>query len=100
MAFLLWDPKDPDDVLDYVVDWTAVLSATEAIITSEWEITPVSATDPLTKDSDEIVSPDAQKTRIWLSGGNPGVTYLVVNTVTTDETRTFERTVKLKVKDL
>ena len=94
MATLKWPDKDPNDVLDYVIDWTARLDPdTDTIQSSLW-IVP----DGITKNSDQIMS-GSKKTKIWLSGGSVSITYSFVNRVTTVGGRTMDQTVKIKVKE-
>lgn len=91
---LSWSPKDPDAILDYEVDWSVWLNASgnDTISTSVW-IIPAN----LTKESDLI--PTATTTRIWLSGGIVGVTYELVNRITTLGGRTQDQTIKLKCRE-
>ena len=86
---LEWDFKDPDEVLDYRVDWSARLDG-DTIASSTWEVLA-----GLTKDSD---TSGADDTTIWLSGGTLGDNYTLVNRVTTAGGRTFDQSVKLKVR--
>ena len=86
---LEWDFKDPDEVLDYRVDWSARLDG-DTIASSTWEV-PTG----LTKDSD---TSDDDSTTIWLSGGTLGDNYTLVNRITTAGGRTFDQSVKLKVR--
>jgi hypothetical protein len=84
-----WPPKDPDEILDYAIDWTARLGG-DTVAQSQW-IMPTG----LTKDSD---SKSPTMTIIWLSGGTLNKTYDVLNRVITTGGRTFDQTVRLKVK--
>lgn len=99
MAFLKWPDKDPDEVLDYVIDWTERLGDDE-IVSSTWIIAPVT-TSPLTKDSDAST---LTSTTIWLSGGllavAPAATtkYTLTNRVVTGDGRTMDQSVTLKIK--
>lgn len=86
---LEWPFKDPDEVLDYHVDWTARLDG-DTILTSIWEM-PVG----IIKDSDNATN---DSTTIWLSGGTLGANYVMVNRVTTAAGRTMDQSVKLKVR--
>jgi hypothetical protein len=86
---LKWPVKDPDEVLDYQVDWTEKL-ATDTIATSTW-IVPAG----LTKDSD---SNTPTKTTIWLSGGTPGEQYGITNRITTTGGRTIEQWLTIRVE--
>lgn len=83
--------KDPDEVKDYAVDWTARLAG-DTITTSTW-IVP----DGIVKDSDTNTTTD---TTIWLSGGTLGTTYEFVNRVQTAGGRVYDQTCKLKCKTL
>lgn len=87
---LVWPDKDPDEVLDYTMDWTARLGA-DTIVSSSWPDAPVG----IVMDSDEHTDNVAV---LWLSGGTLGTTYFFVNRITTAGGRTMDQTVKLKVK--
>ena len=52
--------KDPDEVLDYSIDWSTWLDS-DTISSSSWTVE-----SGITKDSD---SNDTTSTTIWLSGG-------------------------------
>lgn len=80
--------RDPDSVLDYLIDWTAWLD-TDTIATSTW-IVP----DGITKASD---SHTATTTTIWLSGGTAGTGYPITNRITTAGGRTDDRTIRVRV---
>jgi len=68
--------KAPDAELDYSIDWTKGLDGTESIISSTWTV-PTG----LTSTSEAFTN---DRTAIYLSGGTVGVTYTVLNEVTTD----------------
>jgi len=83
------DPKDPDEVLDYVVDWTKPLAG-DVISTSTWTVpTGVSKGVDMFDDS---------TTTIWLSGGSAGENYALINRITTAAGRTREQTCTLKCR--
>jgi hypothetical protein len=84
--------KDPNAVLDYRFDWQGDdpgpwLADAETISTSTWTV-PTG----ITKDSDSKTDTTAT---IWLSGGTAGVTYDVVNRITTSAGRTEDRTLQV-----
>lgn len=81
--------KDPDEVLDYVRDWTAVLDG-DTIATSTW--TP---DDGITVDSN---SHDTTTATAWISGGILGATHLVLNRITTAGGRTFDKTLRFQIR--
>lgn len=89
---LSWDaPKDPDEVKDYGINWATLLS-TDTIATSTWTVP-----DEITMDSD---SHTTTATTVWLSGGTAGESYSLLNRIVTAGGRTYDRTVKLKMKSL
>lgn len=89
---LAWTaPKDPDEVKDYEITW-ALLLGTDTIATSTW-VVPAG----ITKDSSTNTT---TTTTIWLSAGTAGETYSLLNRITTAGLRTYDRTVKLKMKSL
>lgn len=95
---LTWPPKDPDEVLDYEVDWYGsaadpgpLYAETDDIVSSTW-ILPAG----ITKQSD---TNDLRTTTIWLTGGTAGQTYQITNRIVTVGGRTHDQTMKIKVKD-
>lgn len=94
-VILLWPFKDPNEVEDFFIDWAGTVAAPgrtygDPIVSSTW-IVPVG----ITKDSDSF---DAGVTTIWLSGGTVGDTLLFTNRVVTAGNRTYDQSVKLKIK--
>lgn len=92
-----WPEKDPDEILDYTINWKGstdpVLGTTETITTSTWTVP-----SGLTKDSDSKTN---TTTTVVLSGGTENTKYQVANKIVTDNSpaRTYERTINLKVKE-
>ncbi len=84
-------PKDPDEVKDYGLLWASLLG-TDTINTSTWTV-PAG----ITKDSDSMTD---TTTTVWLSGGTAGDSYFLLNRIMTAGGRTYDRTVKLKMKNL
>jgi hypothetical protein len=88
---LRWPYKDPDEVLDYEIDWSARLNG-DTIASSTFTLPPGAT----------LVADDATNTttstKIWLSGGTEGQTYFVMNEVVTSAGRTMDQTVKIKIK--
>lgn len=89
MASLVWPRKDPDELLDYALEWSNVLEDGETISTSTWTV-PTGLTD-------SAASISGTQTRIWFSSGTAGVTYAVTNKITTSEGRTYERVARLPI---
>lgn len=88
-----WDrPKDPNEVVDYDLKWDDQMTAdTDTLATSNWTVP-----SGLTRDSQ---SNTTTRTKVWLSGGTTGETYTLLNRVTTAGGRTFDQSMKLKMKD-
>ncbi len=82
--------KDPDEVLDYVLDWSPRILA-DTIVTSTW-IVP----SGITKDSDSTTT---TATTIWLSGGTIGTAYVLTNRIITADGRTMDQSCKIKIKE-
>lgn len=87
---LSWPNKDPDEVLDYQIDWTDRL-ASDTILSSSWTV-PAG----ITKDSDTFGSTSVI---IWLSDGAAGETYSITNRIVTAGGRTMDQSVRLRIKD-
>ncbi len=90
MAFLKWPDKDPDEVLDYNMDWSGRLVSPDTITTSTWVVP-----DGLTVEDEETAT---TTTTVWLSSGTLGDKYEILNRVVTVEGRTMDQTVTLKIK--
>lgn len=88
-----WDrSKDPNEVVDYDLSWSDQMTAdTDTIASSTWTVP-----SGITKDS---ASSTTTRTKVWLSGGTTGSTYTLLNRVVTAGGRTFDQSVKLKMKD-
>ena len=89
MSNLVWPFKDPDEILDYSIEWAARLSP-DTIITSTW-LVPTG----ITKNSDGIIG---SVTFAWLSGGTIGTKYTLTNRIVTSGSRTMDQSVDIKVK--
>lgn len=81
--------KDSDAILDYAFDWTLWLSESEEITTSE-----IIASPGIVVESD---SNTVAKATVWLSGGTAGQPYTVTNRITTNQGRTDDRTITIRV---
>lgn len=89
MAFLAWPDKDPDEVLDYNIDWSDRL-VSDTILTSTW-VVPAGITEDSTENT-------TTTTTIWLSGGTLNTKYSLVNRITTAGGRTMDQTVTIRIK--
>lgn len=83
--------KDPAALLDYVVNWGDNWLGSDTLATSTWTLpagTLVKVTDTFDND----------KTTIWLASGTVGISYDLVNRITTAGGRQDERTITINVR--
>ncbi|MDE2469201.1 MAG: hypothetical protein KGL35_10790 [Bradyrhizobium sp.] len=115
-----WPIKDPDEVLDYDINWAMRLYSADELISYNAAV----ALDPskaLPVDPATVVVPadtiatstftlplgitstqasfTNTKSKIWLSGGTVGASYEILNRITTAGGRTMDQTVKIKLKE-
>jgi len=76
--------KDPQAVLDFVVDWSLWLATGETITAST-----ITAPPGITVDSDTFTGTTVT---YWLSGGTLNTAYNIVNHITTSAGRQDDRT--------
>lgn len=94
---LTWPAKDPNEVLDYEVDWAAEdeprLETGETLITSTFSVTE----GDVVIDSSTFAA--SGLATVWLSGGTAGTKCVILNRVTTSEDRTYDQSVTLRIRD-
>lgn len=84
--------KDPDDVLDYAIDYGKKwLKGGDTIVTSTYLIDA-----GITKVSDTHTT---MMTTIWLSGGTADTQYKVTNRITTAQGRQKDITLRIHVRE-
>jgi hypothetical protein len=94
---LRWERgKDPNETIDYSVDWSNDLGSTDAISTSTWTFDAANVDTALTKSSPSIDS-TLKVTTIWFAAGTEAVTYKITNQIVTTGGRTIERSITLLV---
>lgn len=91
---LFWPYKDPDEVLDYSINWADRLDV-DTISTSVWML---AANTPDANLAFGVNSYSNTATVIWLSGGTLGKDYHVTNRITTAAGRTMDQSVKIKIR--
>lgn len=87
-----WPPKDPNEVLDYQVDWSDRLLVGETIVTSNFTV----AEGDVVKDSQGV---SGALTTVWLSGGTVGTRCVITNRITTSAARTYDESTRLAVRN-
>ena len=91
MSFLL---KDPDAVLDYLIDWAAEYLGTDVLTNSDWSVEP-SEPGGVTVVPGEF---DGRTAVVKANGGIPGHIYRLVNTVQLISGRVDSRSITLRVE--
>ena len=96
--------KDPDAVLDYKTDWAPLTNGRIGAV-SDWlasgetiSSTTITEETGITVDSDSITDSGTSVT-VWLSGGTAGAEYDIGVRIVTSDSRTDERTFRVKVVD-
>ncbi len=87
-----WPPKDPTEVKDYDINWLPELGPADTVASSVWTII---AGTGLTINSNIFTT---TLTKVWLSGGTLGQTYLLSNTITSAGGRTETETATLRIR--
>jgi len=91
MTFLL---KDPDAVLDYLIDWGAEYLGDDLLAESDWSVAPDEAGGVTIAGSDF----DATTSTVKAGGGLPGRIYRLINEVVTASGRVDSRSIVLRVE--
>jgi len=91
MALRIASEKDPAADKDYSINWNAFLKEGESVTQSTW-----TAPAALTLTGESIANGICS---VWIAGGVTGVTYNIVNKITTNRGLVDERTIQLRVKD-
>jgi hypothetical protein len=88
---LTWPAKDPNEVLDYDIDWNDRLEDGETISTSTFTV--ASGSVEIDNDTDT-----AGVTTVWLSGGTEGEVCVILNRIETSAGRIYDQSVKLRIR--
>lgn len=87
--------KDPDATLDYSIDWSAYLADGETLSTSDWSVEPAE-TGGLAVLAAGVQGATSQVT---VGGGISGHSYRLVNRISTNQSRTDERSITIRAMD-
>lgn len=96
--------KDPDDKLDYLIDWQGGdqpgLAVDETILTSTWTAYDAgwTVTDDLTIH-DELNSNTDTTATGWASGGTRGNSVYFTNHIGTNQGRELSWSIKIKIRE-
>lgn len=119
----IWPAKDPDEILDFDVDWTrrlwseaealayadaiaadpakaddlpsSVQAPADTIASSTFTLPTQTGSNQLVANSSTFTS---SRTKVWLAGGVEGSAYAIVNRIVTSGGRTMDQTIKLRIK--
>ena len=87
-----WPKKDPDEILDYVVDWASKrLKVGETLASSTFTVV----------SGDVVIASQtfsAGFSTVWLSGGTNGTISKIINRVTTNQGRTYEVSRSIRIR--
>jgi hypothetical protein len=84
--------KDPDETLDYDVDFVRWLPVSDTITSAVAEITDTTATITQTDVSSTSI-------KVWITGGTAGDNGKVTVRATTDQGRVKEASFRIRIKD-
>jgi hypothetical protein len=99
MSVLKWPSKDPDEIEDFSLDWTARLAG-DAIASSLWIVPSgiIGSSESIVNNGNIGALANRYGTIIWLSTGTLGISYTLINRIETTGGRTYDQSVKLKIK--
>lgn len=87
--------KDPQEVLDYTIDWSQWLVTNDTITAAS-----VTAPSGITVTSPVAIQHTTTATTVWVSGGTAGSSYDIAVHVTTNGGRQGERSITIQCKEL
>ena len=91
MSFVL---KDPDAVLDYMIDWGAEYLGVDQLSSSDWSVIPDEPGGVAVVLSDV----DGRSATVKASGGVPGRVYRIVNRVELISGKVDSRSITVRVE--
>jgi len=86
-----WPSKDPNDVLDYDIDWSRRLDSGDTISTSTFSLTTDAGLTIASQSNTTTTS------KVWLSGGTAGSTADILCRIVTADGRTMDQSVSLPI---
>jgi hypothetical protein len=98
MAFEKWPEKDPDDILDYSLDWSEQLTIDTDTIES-YDVAVVEGTCEVLSTPGKSPSFTDTLTLVWIGGGEAGETCQIRNRIVTTEGRQYDHTRTIKIKE-
>lgn len=91
---LVFPGKQPTEVLDYDIDWSQRLNG-DTITSSSWAVTTTdNIAGSLSIQSNSFLP---TRTKVWLTQGTLGYSYILTNTITTANGDTMIENAKLRI---
>lgn len=90
--------KDPEDVLDYTLDWSEQMVQDGDTIAS-YTPTVVEGTCEISSALGKTPSFDDDTTIVWIEGGEAGETCIINNHIVTAAGREYDHRRKIKIKE-
>lgn len=91
MQQLFWPAKDPNEILDYSIDWSARLRGNDLITASSFTVSNTANLAIVANSFNNSV------TTVWLAAGSPGRVAEITNHITTSAGRQFQESVTLTI---
>lgn len=93
------DPKDPNDIIDYAVNWAKWLRPGDEIISSTWTVE--SGLNKIADPTTDVMDPFTPTiATVWVAGGTDGTDYAALNRITTTQGRQRDKTITIRVQEL
>lgn len=100
-----WPDKDPDEIVDYSVDWSRFLGS-DTITSAVWSIDDANGTKTEVNSADDVNglifmqgTLSGQVATARFNGGTNNIRYNITCRVNTGEGLRFERSVFLRIKE-
>lgn len=87
--------KDPEEVLDYTLDWSEYLPAGDTVASATWTV-PDGITESTAPGHQHNVN--GARTTIWLAGGSEPKDYLITCRIVSAQGRQADRTFEIAVR--
>ncbi len=96
---LILPPKDPNEILDYQIDWADAKAP--RLVTGELLATSTLSVVEGTIAIDQVKSGFAPSglVTVWIESGLPGEACIILNRVTTSLGRTYDQSCKLRIRN-
>lgn len=91
---LSWPSKDPDEVLDYRVNWAERLDDSETITTSVFTVVE----GDVAISTSPVPSIAGSTTVVWLEDGTVNTKCVILNRIVTSAGRTYDQSITLRIR--